>query len=327
MYIEVIDKPTDFVHLDKTDFESSKYNNYIESYEYKNIPNFWNSRYKNIYCVNCGEKGHVVKYCKGPITSYGIISFKIVKNPIDEICDKNKELRNITRNIDTPNVFPKVKLLMIQRKDTMGYIDFVRGKYSDFEKDDLLKIWLNEMTKQEKHNLLSQNFDTIWNNLWVNHESKCYKNEYDSAKHKFEKLDIKQLIDNSITTYTFQEFSFPKGRKNMKENNQTCAEREFFEETGYNKNDYTLLQNYPTIHEEFIGTNGVKYKHVYYIVKMKDNIKCPSVDYNNLLQIGEVKNIGWFNYDECMTLIRPYDVEKKNVVDKVYKLINDSIYR
>ena len=53
------------------------------------------SKYKNIYCVNCGEKGHVVKDCHGPITSFGIIAFKIVENENDELLDKNLELKDI----------------------------------------------------------------------------------------------------------------------------------------------------------------------------------------------------------------------------------------
>ena len=32
---------------------------------------------KNLYCLNCGKKGHIIKKCKEPQTSYGIICFKI----------------------------------------------------------------------------------------------------------------------------------------------------------------------------------------------------------------------------------------------------------
>lgn len=104
----------------------------------------------------------------------------------------------------------------------------------------------------------------------------------------------------------------------MKETNIACAEREFYEETGYTKLHYDFIKNYPTINEEFVGTNGIRYRHIYYLVKMKDDVPIPKVDYNNILQIGEVQNIGWFSYDECMNLIRPYDIAKKNVIRKVY---------
>ena len=288
----------------------------------KKSPN--KSKYRNIYCVNCGEKGHVVKDCNGPITSFGIIAFKVVKSDTNQIHDKNSTLVNIlssVKQINTINTYPKTKFLMIQRKDTMGFTDFVRGKYPDdlLESKKILPIFLNEMTKQEKQSLLTKSFDEIWRTLWVNHDSKCFKNEYEYAYRKFQKLDIPGLIQEfDKSKFTFQEFGFPKGRRNMKETNIACAEREFFEETGYDKSCYDFIKNYPTIHEEFVGTNGVRYRHIYYLVKIKDNAPPAKIDYKNKIQTGEVQNIGWFTYDECMSVIRPYDIAKKQVIKKVY---------
>jgi 8-oxo-dGTP pyrophosphatase MutT (NUDIX family) len=283
-----------------------------------------NKKYKNIYCVNCGEKGHVVKDCSGPITSFGIIAFKIVKNEKEELHDKNSKLQEIiskeNNNLYIPvnkNLYPKTKFLMIQRKDTMGFTDFVRGKYPE-EHSKTLPIFLNEMTIKEKNNLLTKSFDEIWGDLWVNHDSKCFKNEYELAYKKFQKLNIKELIDNSPSSFHYAELGFPKGRRNMKETNIACAEREFYEETGYDKSCYDFIKNYPTIHEEFRGTNGIKYRHIYYLVKMKEDVPPPKIDYKNKIQTGEVQNIGWLTYEECISVIRPYDVAKKNVLKKVY---------
>ena len=280
---------------------------------------------KNVYCVNCGERGHVLKECEGPITSFGIIAFKTCKDESDCRFDTNPELKEILKqaNLNTKiDKFPTIKFLMIQRKDTMGYIDFVRGKYDirlgyEKERDEKIKICLDEMTRQEKVNLLTKDFDTIWKDLWVNHDSKCFKNEYELAKKKYTSLDIPELISKSITTYVFQEFGFPKGRRNMKETNIACAEREFFEETGYDKDCYDFIKNYPIIKEEFMGTNNVEYRHIYYLVKIKDKVPPPKIDIYNKVQTGEVQNIGWFTLDECLELIRPYDVAKKNMIKRV----------
>ncbi len=287
----------------------------------KKSPN--KSRHRNIYCVNCGEKGHVVKDCNGPITSFGIIAFKIVENEKEEQYDKNHQLEEIlsySKNYKNEKIYPKIKFLMIQRKDTMGFTDFVRGKYPDDQEQlkRILPIFLNEMTEKEKQSLLTKSFDEIWKELWVNHDSKCFKNEYDFAYKRYEKLNIPELLEQSKSCFKYQEFGFPKGRRNMKETNIACAEREFFEETGYDKSCYDFIKNYPTIHEEFIGTNGVKYRHIYYLVKVKDNAPPPKIDYKNKIQTGEVQNIGWLTYDECMTLIRPYDIAKKDVIKNVY---------
>jgi 8-oxo-dGTP pyrophosphatase MutT (NUDIX family) len=295
----------------------------------KKSPN--KTKYRNIYCVNCGEKGHVVKDCDGPITSFGIIAFKVVENEKEELFDKNYRLQEILSSTKSTtsisnytnnyiNTYPKTKFLMIQRKDTMGFTDFVRGKYPD-DQDELekvLPVFLNEMTEMEKTILMTKSFDEIWRALWVNHDSKCFKNEYEFAYRKFQKLDIPGLVAKSHTRFQFQEFGFPKGRRNMKETNIACAEREFYEETGYDKTCYDFIKNYPTIHEEFVGTNGVRYRHIYYLVKIKDNAPPPRIDYRNKIQTGEVQNIGWFTYDECMSIIRPYDIAKKQVIKKVY---------
>ena len=62
-------------------------------------------------CNNCGKQGHSFHHCKLPITSYGIILFTYI--------DK------------------KLNFLMIRRKDTFGYIDFIRGKYSPYNIEQL----------------------------------------------------------------------------------------------------------------------------------------------------------------------------------------------
>lgn len=286
-------------------------------------------RFKNVYCVNCGEKGHIVKDCSGPITSFGILAFKVVNCSTEEAFDKNRRLVQLFETIDperslhTKKKYPLIKFLMIQRKDTMGYIDFVRGKYPDDEqeRENMLNVCLNEMTQYEKQKLLTLSFDTIWKQLWVNPNSRSFRNEYDNAKKKFLQLDIKNLVSKSKNIYAFSEWGLAKGRREMKESNIACAEREFFEETGYDKQTYEFIKNYPIIKEEFTGTNGVKYRHIYYLVKMKNNkgyVPVPYVDDNNMIQKGEVQNIGWFTLDECLALIRPYDQAKKIVLKNVY---------
>jgi len=35
------------------------------------------TKYKNVYCVNCGEKGHVVKECINPITSLELLHLRL----------------------------------------------------------------------------------------------------------------------------------------------------------------------------------------------------------------------------------------------------------
>jgi ADP-ribose pyrophosphatase YjhB (NUDIX family) len=280
---------------------------------------------KNKFCINCGCKGHILKDCKNPITSFGIIAYKIsYKN--DKL-DASPEIRDVLDKLKATTLdVPVIKFLFIQRKDTMGYIDLMRGKYPENidEKNRLMKIYINEMTVQEKIKIKGMSFDDQWKVLW-NSTSKSYINEYKNAKRKFDLLDLEKLIPNTESDYTFSEISFPKGRKNMREQNINCAQREFYEETGYRYNDYILIKNYKPVEELFIGTNNVEYKHVYYLSKFKSDIYPPILDSFNKLQASEVKSINWLSYDEAMVLIRPYDTAKKNVLTQVYNDIKNYI--
>lgn len=98
-------------------------------------------KYAHIYCNNCGKTGHSFYQCKLPITSYGIIAVRL--NP------RTAEL----------------EYLMIRRKDTLGFIDFMRGKYSVYNKEYIMNM-LKQMTVAEKARLQTQPFDQIWNEIW-----------------------------------------------------------------------------------------------------------------------------------------------------------------
>ena len=90
-----------------------------------------NKKYYNHFCNNCGKTGHLFQNCKKPIISTGIINFK--------------------KDDDT------IKYLMICRKDTLGYVDFLRGKYSLNDKQQLQNLF-NEMTIFEKEKILENDF-------------------------------------------------------------------------------------------------------------------------------------------------------------------------
>ena len=63
------------------------------------------------YCNNCGNYGHAYKDCRHPILSYGIILYN-----------------------------DKSEVIMVERKDTLSYIEFMRGKYKSIYNKDYLKL-------------------------------------------------------------------------------------------------------------------------------------------------------------------------------------------
>ena len=122
--------------------------------------------------------------------------------------------------------------------------------------------------------------------------------------------------------YESAEWEIPKGRRNNYESNIHCAKREFYEETNMNNNDYKMLTNLHSIQEKYFGTNGIEYKHVYYlsIANSDNNIK------NNFKTNNEIGDIGWFTWEECTNLIRPYYKTKIELINKIFLLIVNLIF-
>ena len=114
------------------------------------------------FCNNCGKTGHLYHQCKKPITSNGIILFR-----------KNKNNR--------------FEYLMICRKDSLGYVDFIRGKYPLYNRKYIQNL-VDEMTIQEKENILTKSFDELWNKLWCSDNGMQYRIEEKSSKNKFEQI-------------------------------------------------------------------------------------------------------------------------------------------
>lgn len=287
---------------------------------------------KNI-CLNCGKIGHMLKSCLDPVVSYGIICFKLDNelnlnnknienyfyNKFIDICEFNYEnLENIKY---IPLFYDKIKLLMIRRKSSLNYIEFIRGKY-DLNDDQHLNKMFKFMTKDENIRIKTMNFDILWNDVWKETaKSKAYQKEFTISKIKFEELKNKNfydLLDYDLSDYTEPEWGFPKGRRNISEKNLDCAIREFNEETNYSLSNMHILERLNCLEEEYEGSNFVKYKHVYYIGSAQDNNDLELNDITNLNEIGE---IGWFTIPQALEKIRPYYDSRIKIIHQLYFFI------
>lgn len=267
-----------------------------------NVNKFYKSR-KNILCGNCGRKGHMYKSCKFPIESYGIICIKQTNNG--------------------------PRYLLIRRKNSLGYVEIIRGKYH-LDNIGYLRIMFSIMSTYEKRSILYSDFKILWDNLWINRDhNEKYNQEFNEANIKFQKLkengiqqngtkclSLNNLIEESGNLWKEPEWGFPKGRKNFKEIEIDCAKREFTEETGIPDSDLEIL-DYDPFTELFVGTNGVTYKHNYYIAKYIGNNYNIVVDKLDLNQFAEVGKIQWVSYNEAMKKIRDYSIEKLSILNKI----------
>lgn len=284
-----------------------------------------------IHCSNCNKLGHYFRECKEPITSYGIIAFRI-KQP--ESAVEPAVLNGIIDKNTINGLYEKqIEFLMIQRKDTLGYVEFMRGKYS-LSNIDYIQTLFHQMTHDELNRLEHSDFETLWNSLWNYQISRQYKQEYESAFAKYGILkngsdEYKgKLLDSYIKeanrTWTTAEWGFPKGRRGNRESEISCAVREFVEETGLEENQFILVKNLLPLEESFLGGNRIQYRHRYFLAYCKQSTEV-HIDLTNTIMNREIGDIGWFTYDVAMSLIRPYNIEKRQILSVANNILSNYI--
>jgi len=253
------------------------------------------------FCNNCGKNGHQFHSCKHPITSIGFIVFRVKEN--------------------------KIEYLMIKRKHSLGFVEFMRGKYPVHNYNYLINIF-NEMSNEEKDIIRKSDFNQLWGYLWGDQVGIQYRGEEKISKEKYDLLkmglsnkkdyNLETLLNECDNNWLETEWGFPKGRRNYQEKDLNCAFREFEEETGYLRNQVKLIQNICPYEEIFTGSNMKSYKHKYFIGYME-----PSVISTNNFQESEVGDMQWFNFEKCISKMRPYNLEKKNILKMINNVLRE----
>ena len=255
------------------------------------------------FCNNCNRTNHVYNNCRAPITSIGVIAFR---------CGETGP-----------------EFLMIRRRDSFGFVDFIRGKYSLNDEAYIQRI-IDEMTITEKDNLLRLTFEQLWRLLWGEYtRGSQYKNEEHISYEKYRQVlggirtkdgrvkTLHQFIDESTTRWTETEWGFPKGRRNYNEKDLPCALRECLEETGYDITTDNVIQNIAPFEEIFMGSDMKCYKQKYFLA-MVDLDKKPKKAHD-IMEVGLMK---WMSFDECIHTIRPYNLEKIGIVRKINNILS-----
>jgi len=212
-------------------------------------------------CQNCGIKGHHIRDCIQPKTSLGIILFK----------------KNENNNI---------QYLMVRRRNSIGFVEFIRGRYA-FNDINYIQKLFNVMTNHEINLVLNNNFDFLWEYLWLDKKFKKnsdkLKKDHEYAFKKFLKIkkgyqnknfniSIDIFVTNKVEKYNEQEWGFPKGRRNLLENDLEAALRELEEETNIKKKDINLftLNNLKFI-EDYKSYDNVNYRNIYFLAEYIGN--------------------------------------------------------
>ena len=243
----------------------------------------------SVRCRNCGNFGHKLKNCKFPRLSYGIVLFN-----------------------------DKKEIVMIEKHDSISYIEFIRGKYTT-DDTDYIQLLIDRMSLVEKDKILKLSFKELWNDIWYSENN---SKEYDKSNIKYEliKNNLKMYVDNSSKKYIYNEWEIPKGRRNINETDKECAKREFKEETNIREDSYHLYENILPFNETYRGSNNIQYKNVYYLASIKNNIELEINNENNE-QIHEVKSIKWISKDMCKEYIRDYSDYKLNLLNEIFTFL------
>lgn len=253
-----------------------------------------------IFCNNCGQRGHTFRDCGEPVLSCGIILIRNLTNPSDPS----------TLPLNTEDI----EVLMVRRKDSMCYTDFVRGKYDPIDKM-YIRTLLDNMTQQEITRLKTETFEALWTRLWNNSDKHEYEMKF--AKDKFE--GSKPDIDASVSVYTEPEWGFPKGRRLKCESDQGCAEREFYEETNIPRSSYTMVSGLQ-LEETFHGTNRILYRHKYFVAVLSRPFMIDIHQRFTTMQKREISAIGWKTMADCMNLTRPQYTQRREMLHSLSAL-------
>ena len=193
-----------------------------------------------LYCSNCGKSNHLYSQCHNPITSYGICCFlnpsdfidinkyKTEKKTYTDIVTKNISNLNITRtlgnkktnDIDNDIKWKKLKdcvedtikfkndsyrnneyrMLMINRNYTIGFMEFIRGKY-DVENEKYIFSLFEKMTLKEI-DIIALNSDFVLIRKKMNfydNINKKFKHELENAKLKYNYITKLGILKNILT--------------------------------------------------------------------------------------------------------------------------------
>lgn len=222
------------------------------------------------------------------------------------------------------------KWLMVSPSTTPNFAGLVRGYYRECELENIIKY----ITNNEKQIFLNacnaenpaKEFSIIYSKFFEDYKynenieiicptkeesiqkSRIPCNEYEYALSRFilSIENIKKTILNENGPGIPQEWTWPKGRRSLpNENTLTAALREFEEETGISSNLITIISTNP-ISNSYRSNNGRIYETQCWVASIQDEINV-----NQPTKAGEIGERRWLSDDEIRNLFEP--LEKNDI--------------
>ena len=243
--------------------------------------------------MNCCIVGHDRHHCNKPIYSIGVI----LVTPYD----------------DPP------KVLMVQRKQSIGFIEYVKGHYDSYSLDT---VWLliHDMTKDERDKIVSMSFDDLWLSVWSGDTSgrRSHRMYIESEQKYLRTIDIiRRRQADVIYRRSGLEWGFPKGhRMDASECDICCAVRELEEETNVVSSDFIVVAE-PPYEEHIVGMNSKKYIYVYYLCYAKRG-DIGYISETNRWQQGEIGNLRWMTLEDALSVTDSDNVARVAMLTDIF---------
>ena len=276
-------------------------------------------------CSNCGCTGHRSRICPEPKTSYGLLLISR-DHGVPEVEAVDGSALDVTDSASMRRLAycrDHLRFCLVSRRVSLGFIELISGRYDPLDIGGLQVIF-RQLYPSERPLIAAGDYSACLKHFLDHGSDKSaksdrYSNFYRRAEIKFRVLlhckpyGLQYYLDTTASDYVGPEWGIPKGRRaHPEESDIGVAMREFEEETGYKQ--YQILRIPPVI-EDMTGTNGVKYRHVYYYAL--DIGPGMNNDTDDPLEIGDVR---MFSYDEAISQLRPYHERKKQILTGAFLL-------
>lgn len=195
---------------------------------------------------------------------------------------------------------PFLQLLLIQKHCTYYFVKLVNG----FLNNKNLKYYFNKMTNTEKNLILLKDYELLYKYAFYSRpkekNAKKIKNYFKKIFHNKNLLEHVKKSKNGALPW-----EFPKGRKELKECDITCAKREVLEETLIV--DFKILDKNPlilsVIDDNVIYTSKLFAAEITNDIEKKFNISPEVNDYQWFSAINDLKGTSKIIFDQAYEYI------------------------
>lgn len=224
--------------------------------------------------------------------------------------------------------------LLYQRRDNYEYVDIIRGNWHNEQR---LRTLFSCLSREEYGRIRTHTFDELWDDLWIHHGSALHVDGYKKAKKKYDSK-IMKIVLNDIDVYDKKDnfcslpWGFPKGRKNMngieRETDESCALREFREETNIKTEDIYFWKNTRndkiSFYENYQGNDGKNYSTRYFLAETSSITEISRIETPKCIRIDtvshEAEDVKWMCYVDAY---KNLSLERQNILKEVFNLIKN----